>query len=553
MATHYQQLMSLLDQDDWSEQIGKILDLIDLPLKAEEKQEYIAAAPSYASSNTSLAKLKYYLCQLEVVNQPQAIINLTRPILLGEEDEAVVGLIIYAGAEKMAAQPWWVKALWYLEAYELGVTRALQKSAISCLQNEEQIPAFLSFLSEKRSGISVLSEKQSNIASYLPFLVEQIFHLYPKAQFIDYYEFVAPIVHHFTTKSSPADRLAVETSAIKSWLQHRSSIREMELPVVLCSEFENEKLGEGSYGVVYKGFARRKAVAVKNARDYRERLTLLEEAFNLKQLKDVEHTVQIKGISFGGETFLKMHLLLEFIPGRTLRRFFDEDILARDYPIAGYDTPASSMQKKELASKIALGLKFIHNEGLIHRDLNSGNIMLDHDLHPKIIDFGSAKLANSAPDVLGQYSLTAMWVVPPEACANEMVRDLSAQQLLAHQDRCNELFGLKAEHLSTLVQFTKASDVYSLGVLLCMLARKDHRPPEDYVDACKAQPLGEEGSATQRKFNYLYANRNIDFLDLPAELSEPYNNLVRTMMANPPAKRPPIDRVVAELDRICRP
>lgn len=43
---------------------------------------------------------------------------------------------------------------------------------------------------------------------------------------------------------------------------------------------------------------------------------------------------------------------------------------------------------------IAAGLKFLHSHGIIHRDLKSGNILLDENLFPKIADFGLSKIHN---------------------------------------------------------------------------------------------------------------------------------------------------------------
>ncbi|XP_058791895.1 serine/threonine-protein kinase S6KL isoform X2 [Phymastichus coffea] len=42
-------------------------------------------------------------------------------------------------------------------------------------------------------------------------------------------------------------------------------------------------------------------------------------------------------------------------------------------------------------AEIALALDFLHNAGIIHRDLKASNILLDHEGHAMLIDFGLAK------------------------------------------------------------------------------------------------------------------------------------------------------------------
>jgi len=63
---------------------------------------------------------------------------------------------------------------------------------------------------------------------------------------------------------------------------------------------------------------------------------------------------------------------------------------------------------------IAKGLKFLHENNVVHRDIKSDNILIDKNGHCKIADFGcSIKLKNNQPDLFSKTEGN-MYFFPPE-------------------------------------------------------------------------------------------------------------------------------------------
>ncbi len=141
-------------------------------------------------------------------------------------------------------------------------------------------------------------------------------------------------------------------------------------------------LGSGAMGVVFAAedekLGRRvalKLLPAQYAKDPTRRARLLREA---RAAAAVQHPNVVTVFETGEENG-RAYVVLELVPGRTLRRVLDE----RRLPISEAIT---------MAEKIIEGLAHAHAAGLLHRDLKPENILVSEDGNPKIADFGLAKM-----------------------------------------------------------------------------------------------------------------------------------------------------------------
>ncbi len=148
-----------------------------------------------------------------------------------------------------------------------------------------------------------------------------------------------------------------------------------------------DEISRGGMGVVYRArdlhLGREVALKVLPedlTHDTTRRDRLLQEARAASVLEHPNIAV-IHGVGeSNGVTFIAM----ELIRGQQL-----SDTLARG--------PMPQKRALDLAVEVAEGLARAHEKGIVHRDLKPANVMVTEDGHAKIIDFGLAKLVESAP------------------------------------------------------------------------------------------------------------------------------------------------------------
>ncbi|XP_019155958.1 PREDICTED: G-type lectin S-receptor-like serine/threonine-protein kinase At4g27290 [Ipomoea nil] len=147
---------------------------------------------------------------------------------------------------------------------------------------------------------------------------------------------------------------------------------------------ENNKLGEGGFGVVYKGVLDDKQeIAVKRLSKTSTQgvLEFKNEVICIAKLQH-RNLIKLLGCCIQGEEKL---LVYEYLPNKSLDTFIFDEAKSKliDWP-----------KRFSIINGIARGLMYLHQDSrlrIIHRDLKASNVLLDNNMNPKISDFGLAR------------------------------------------------------------------------------------------------------------------------------------------------------------------
>jgi serine/threonine protein kinase len=143
-----------------------------------------------------------------------------------------------------------------------------------------------------------------------------------------------------------------------------------------------EKIGEGGFGTVFKGFDPhiRRFVAIKactsEEQDVRDRF-----AHEAQIAGNLQHRHIVTVYDYGLQDEVP-YLVQEYLSGEDLdRKIKRKDVI----PLP---------EKLLYLVHVARGLEYAHSRGVIHRDIKPANIRILEDGSARIMDFGIAKLAN---------------------------------------------------------------------------------------------------------------------------------------------------------------
>ncbi|EKM51416.1 uncharacterized protein PHACADRAFT_263526 [Phanerochaete carnosa HHB-10118-sp] len=167
-----------------------------------------------------------------------------------------------------------------------------------------------------------------------------------------------------------------------------------------------EKVGEGTYGVVYKAkdLTTNQVVALKKIRleaeDEGVPSTAIREISLLKELKD-DNVVRLLDIVHADQ---KLYLVFEFLDV-DLKRYMDMGNKAGN--------PLSLDLVKKFTHQLSSGLLYCHSHRILHRDLKPQNLLIDKYDNLKLADFGLAR-AFGIPMRTYTHEVVTLWYRAPE-------------------------------------------------------------------------------------------------------------------------------------------
>ncbi|XP_057986351.1 cysteine-rich receptor-like protein kinase 44 isoform X1 [Hevea brasiliensis] len=186
-------------------------------------------------------------------------------------------------------------------------------------------------------------------------------------------------------------------------------------------------LGQGGFGSVYMGkLSNGQEIAVKRLsknsrqgiREFKNEVMLIAKLQHRNLVKLLGCCIQKK----------EQMLIYEYLPNKSLDSIlFDKKRRVLDWG-----------RRFTIIVGIARGILYLHQDSrlrIIHRDLKSGNILLDSDMNPKISDFGMARIFKS-------------------------------DQIQDKTNRVVGTYGYMSPEYAVFGKFSIKSDVFSFGVIL---------------------------------------------------------------------------------------
>lgn len=274
-----------------------------------------------------------------------------------------------------------------------------------------------------------------------------------------------------------------------------------------------ETIGEGGFGVVYKGKWKGTEVAIKTMTQEigdEEKRKFIEEIEIMSKLR---HPNVV--LFMAASTKSPMCIVMEYMPLGSLYDVIHNELIP--------DIP--TQLKIQITQQAAKGMHFLHSNGVTHRDLKSLNILLDARWNAKIADFGLASIKGKSNNEHGTIAWTAPEILADEENIDYMMSDVYAFGIIMWEltTRQKPYYGMVPAQIAVQVLrydlrpdmkgFGSMYDEYSDLMTKCWEKTPAHRPV--FLDVMNIlQALSTGSSSFNKSSSSTYSSGSMTRLNI---------------------------------------
>lgn len=162
-----------------------------------------------------------------------------------------------------------------------------------------------------------------------------------------------------------------------------------------------EEVGRGGFGIVYRGLIKvnLQEVAIKQIDLENDQTDLMEINKEIQIISECRIPQVTKYLGCFVKNY-KLWIIMEFVDGGSLYDILKPDVISDESLIL------------IILKEILIALEYLHNQGKIHRDLKSQNILLNKNCDIKLTDFGVSTQLSSNFSRRNTTVGTPYWMAP---------------------------------------------------------------------------------------------------------------------------------------------